>query len=265
MKQTINGQMLKSMVLSAAKYLDINRASVDALNVFPVPDGDTGTNMSLTLQSAAKELANVRSNKTADVAEAVSKGALRGARGNSGVILSQILRGICQVLKEQEEIDVKTFAQALKTGAEVAYGAVSQPKEGTILTVIRMVADCALAVRRKYSEFEDFFKELIEAGDSAVEITPTLLPVLKKAGVVDAGGKGLMCVLVGMQKALLGEAITGEVSFAIPESTSNDGNLEHMDILSLGKIEFAYCTEFSLSTSIKRPRWRTSKGLKNIF
>ena len=244
MKQTINGQMLKSMVLSAAKYLDINRASVDALNVFPVPDGDTGTNMSLTLQSAAKELANVRSNKTADVAEAVSKGALRGARGNSGVILSQILRGICQVLKEQEEIDVKTFAQALKTGAEVAYGAVSQPKEGTILTVIRMVADCALAVRRKYSEFEDFFKELIEAGDSAVEITPTLLPVLKKAGVVDAGGKGLMCVLVGMQKALLGEAITGEVSFAIPESTSNDGNLEHMDILSLGKIEFAYCTEF---------------------
>ena len=244
MKQTINGQMLKSMMLSAAKYLDINRASVDALNVFPVPDGDTGTNMSLTLQSAAKELANVRSNKTADVAEAVSKGALRGARGNSGVILSQILRGICQVLKEQEEIDVKTFAQALKTGAEVAYGAVSQPKEGTILTVIRMVADCALSIRRKYSEFEDFFKEIIEAGDSAVEITPTLLPVLKKAGVVDAGGKGLMCVLLGMQKALLGEAITGESSFIVPETTSSDGNIEHMDILSLGKIEFAYCTEF---------------------
>lgn len=244
MKKTINGQMLKSMVLSAAKYLDVNRASVDALNVFPVPDGDTGTNMSLTLQSAAKELAELRSNKTDEVAEAVSKGALRGARGNSGVILSQILRGICQVLKKEDEIDVKTFAQALKTGAEVAYGAVSQPKEGTILTVIRMVADSAQSARRKYAEFEDFFREIIEAGDAAVEITPTLLPVLKKAGVVDAGGRGLMCVLIGMQKALLGETITGETSFALPETVSSDNSLEHMDLLSLGNIEFAYCTEF---------------------
>lgn len=244
MRKTINGQLLKNMVLSAAKYLDVNRAQIDALNVFPVPDGDTGTNMSLTLQSAAKELGVVRSNKTADVCESVSKGALRGARGNSGVILSQILRGLCQTLKQAEEIDVKLFAQALKTGAEVAYGAVSQPKEGTILTVIRMIADSAQSIRRKYTDFEDFFREIIEAGDAAVEITPTLLPVLKKAGVVDAGGKGLMCVLVGMQKALLGETISGESSFVIPESVSNDSGFEHMDILSLGKIEFAYCTEF---------------------
>ena len=244
MKKTINGQMLKSMVLSATKYLDVNRAQIDALNVFPVPDGDTGTNMSLTLQSAAKEIANLRSNKTAEVAEAVSKGALRGARGNSGVILSQILRGICQVLKKEEEIDVKTFAQALKTGAEVAYGAVSQPKEGTILTVIRMVAESAQSVRRKCADFEEFFKEIIQAGNSAVDITPTLLPVLKKAGVVDAGGKGFMCVLVGMQKAVLGETVTGESSFMIPDSVASDSGLEHMDILSLGNIEFAYCTEF---------------------
>lgn len=244
MKKTINGQMLKSMVLSAAKYLDLNRASVDALNVFPVPDGDTGTNMSLTLQSAAKEIANLRSNKTSEVAEAVSKGALRGARGNSGVILSQILRGLCQILKQEEEIDLKTFAQALKTGAEVAYGAVSQPKEGTILTVIRMIAESAQSVRRKCADFEEFFKEIIQAGNAAVDITPTLLPVLKKAGVVDAGGKGLMCVLVGMEKALLGETITGESSFIIPDASASDGNFEHMDILSLGNIEFAYCTEF---------------------
>ena len=244
MKKTINGQMLKSMVLSAAKYLDVNRASVDALNVFPVPDGDTGTNMSLTLQSAAKEIANLRSNKTSEVAEAVSKGALRGARGNSGVILSQILRGLCQILKQEEEIDLKTFAQALKTGAEVAYGAVSQPKEGTILTVIRMIAESAQSVRRKCADFEEFFKEIIQAGNAAVDITPTLLPVLKKAGVVDAGGKGLMCVLVGMEKALLGETITGESSFIIPDASASDGNFEHMDILSLGNIEFAYCTEF---------------------
>ena len=244
MKKTINGQMLKSMMLSAAKYLDVNRASVDALNVFPVPDGDTGTNMSLTLQSAAKELANLRSNKTAEVAEAVSKGALRGARGNSGVILSQILRGLCQVLKQEEEIDLKTFAQALKTGAEVAYGAVSQPKEGTILTVIRMIAESAQSVRRKCNDFEEFFKEIIQAGNAAVDITPTLLPVLKKAGVVDAGGRGLMCVLVGMEKALLGETITGESSFIIPDAAATEGNFEHMDLLSLGNIEFAYCTEF---------------------
>ena len=244
MKKIINGQMLKSMMLSAAQYLDVNRASIDALNVFPVPDGDTGTNMSLTLQSAAKELANVRTNKTADVAEAVSKGALRGARGNSGVILSQILRGVCQVLKKEEEIDVKLFAQALKTGAEVAYGAVSQPKEGTILTVIRMIADAAQSLRRKYTDFETFFREIIKEGDAAVEITPTLLPVLKKAGVVDAGGKGLMCVLTGMEKALLGEAISVETSFVVPETATGDNNFEHMDLLSLGNIEFAYCTEF---------------------
>ncbi|MBQ6727845.1 MAG: DAK2 domain-containing protein [Clostridia bacterium] len=244
MKKIINGQMLKSMMLSAAQYLDVNRASIDALNVFPVPDGDTGTNMSLTLQSAAKELANVRTGTTADVAEAVSKGALRGARGNSGVILSQILRGVCQVLKKEEEIDVKLFAQALKTGAEVAYGAVSQPKEGTILTVIRMIADAAQSLRRKYTDFETFFREIIKEGDAAVEITPTLLPVLKKAGVVDAGGKGLMCVLTGMEKALLGEAISVETSFVVPETATSDNNLEHMDLLSLGNIEFAYCTEF---------------------
>ena len=242
MKKTINGQMLKNMVLSAAKYLDVNRAQIDALNVFPVPDGDTGTNMSLTLQSAAKELAAIRTNKTSDVAEAVSKGALRGARGNSGVILSQILRGMCQVLKQEEEVDVKTFSQALKTGAEVAYGAVSQPKEGTILTVIRMIAESAQSVRKKHADFEGFFTEIIQAGDAAVEITPTLLPVLKKAGVVDAGGKGFMCVLVGMEKALNGEAITDESAFVIPETASSDSSFEHMDILSLGKIEFAYCT-----------------------
>ena len=245
MNKTINGQMLKSMVLSASKYLEINRPQIDALNVFPVPDGDTGTNMSLTLQSAVKELSAIRSNATADVCEAVSKGALRGARGNSGVILSQIMRGMCQVLRNQEEIDVRVFAQALKSGAEVAYGAVSQPKEGTILTVIRMVAESAQSVRRKHSDFEGFFKEIIDAGNAAVDITPTLLPVLKKAGVVDAGGKGLMCVLIGMEKAINGESLAEETPIVLPETNvSGDNNFEHMDILSLGKIEFAYCTEF---------------------
>lgn len=245
MKKTINGQMFKSMVISAANFLDINRAQIDALNVFPVPDGDTGTNMSLTLKSAATELANVRTNKMEDVADAASKGALRGARGNSGVILSQIIRGMCQVIKKEDEIDVRVFSQALKMGAEVAYSAVSQPKEGTILTVIRMIAESAQSIRRKHTDFESYFKEIIAAGDAAVAITPTMLPVLKKAGVVDAGGKGLMCVLTGMEKAINGEAVDGDsAALVMPEVPKGNGEFEHMDIVSLSDIEFAYCTEF---------------------
>ncbi len=242
MKKTLNGSVFKQMILNAAKILELNRPVVDALNVFPVPDGDTGTNMSLTLQSALKEALACQSGKIVDLAEAVSKGALRGARGNSGVILSQILRGMCNVLKTEEEIDVKTFANALKSGAEVAYGAVSKPKEGTILTVIRMIAETAQSIRRKFPDFETFFKEIIEAGDAALELTPTLLPVLKKAGVVDAGGKGLMLVLEGMYKAVLGEAISGDV--VLPAEKTAEAGLEHADITNLADIEFAYCTEF---------------------
>ena len=242
MQKTINGAMLKSMILTAAKLLEVNRANIDALNVFPVPDGDTGTNMSLTIQSAVKELVNCRSNKIIDVAEAVSKGALKGARGNSGVILSQVLRGLCNVLKKEEEIEVKLFAQALISGAEIAYGAVSKPKEGTMLTVARMVAEHAQAIRGKHKDFETFLPEIIAEGNRAVELTPTLLPVLKKAGVVDAGGKGLMLLYEGMYKAIMGESVSEEV--VAPEVESADSLMEHADIMSLGDIEFAYCTEF---------------------
>ncbi|MBQ8426757.1 MAG: DAK2 domain-containing protein, partial [Clostridia bacterium] len=242
MQKTISGAMLKSMILTAAKLLEINRVNIDALNVFPVPDGDTGTNMSLTFQSAVKELLNCKSNKIADIAESVSKGALRGARGNSGVILSQVLRGFCNTLKKAEEIDTKLFSQALVAGAEVAYGAVSKPKEGTMLTVARMVAEHSQSVRGKHKDFETFLPEIISAGNNAVELTPTLLPVLKKAGVVDAGGKGLMCLYEGMYKALMGESVSADV--VVPDTKSNDAVMEHADIMSLGSIEFAYCTEF---------------------
>ncbi len=242
MQKTISGSMLKSMILTAAKLLEINRASIDALNVFPVPDGDTGTNMSLTFQSAVKELMNCKSNKIVDITEAVSKGALRGARGNSGVILSQVLRGFCNTLRSAEEIDTKLFSQALVAGAEVAYGAVSKPKEGTMLTVARMVAEHSQSVRGKHKDFETFLPEIISAGNNAVELTPTLLPVLKKAGVVDAGGKGLMCLYEGMFKALMGESVSEDV--VVPDTKSNDSVMEHADIMSLGNIEFAYCTEF---------------------
>ena len=242
MQKIINGAMLKSMIVTAAKLLEINKPKIDALNVFPVPDGDTGTNMSLTLQSAVKEVMNCQSNKLSDVAEAISKGALRGARGNSGVILSQVLRGFCNTVKNETEIDTKLFAAGLFSGAEVAYGAVSKPKEGTMLTVARMVAEHAQSVRSKHKDFETFFPEIIAKGNEAVELTPSLLPVLKKAGVVDAGGKGLMCLYEGMFKALMGETVTG-ADIAI-DTASSDTLMEHADIMSLGDIEFAYCTEF---------------------
>ena len=242
MQKTINGAMLRSMIMTAAKVLEINRVTVDSLNVFPVPDGDTGTNMSLTLQSAVKELVNCNSNKISAISDAVSRGALRGARGNSGVITSQILRGMCNVFKKVEEIDVKTFAQALMTGAEVAYGAVSKPKEGTMLTVIRMIAENAQTTRRRHVDFETFLPEIIKAGNEAVDLTPSLLPVLKKAGVVDAGVKVLMCILDGMYKAVIGETVSADIE--ISDAKSSETAMEHADIMSLGSIEFAYCTEF---------------------
>ena len=260
MQKTINGATLKSMIITGAKLLDVNKANVDALNVFPVPDGDTGTNMSLTIQSAVKEVVNCNSNKIADIAEAVIKGALRGARGNSGVITSQIVRGMFSVLKKTEEVDVKTFAQAIMTGAEVAYGAVTAPKEGTMLTVIRMMAEHASSCYRKAKDFESFFVEILSAGNKAVELTPSLLPVLKKAGVVDAGGKGLMFIFEGMNKALLGEVVSAE---SVVGSVSTADNLmEHADIMNLGDIEFAYCTEFFIINLKKKTTMADIERLK---
>ena len=192
MHKTINSTEFRKMILVGAKQLEINRAKVDALNVFPVPDGDTGTNMSLTMQSAVKELTACQSSVFAEVCSSISKGALRGARGNSGVILSQILKGICSVLGNcEKEVDTKTFAKAMEQGTKVAYGAVSVPKEGTILTVIRMMSEYAVKIASKKKNFEDFFKDVIEEGEKALALTPQLLPVLKKAGVVDSGGVGL--------------------------------------------------------------------------
>ncbi len=242
MQKIINGAMLKSMIITAAKLLEINRVNIDALNVFPVPDGDTGTNMSLTISSAVKGVMNCKSNNLSEVAEAISKGALRGARGNSGVILSQVLRGFCNSFNNLTEVDVKAFASALVSGAEIAYGAVSKPKEGTMLTVARMVAEHAESVRGKHKDFETFLPEIIKKGNEAVELTPSLLPVLKKAGVVDAGGKGLMCLYEGMYKALMGETVSGDD--IIQDANSSETAMEHADIMSLGSIEFAYCTEF---------------------
>ena len=241
--KTINAAMFTKMVMAAAKMLDINKEKINALNVFPVPDGDTGINMSLTMQSAVKELKNCKSNRMNDIADAVSKGALRGARGNSGVILSQVLSGICSAIRDCQTVDTKTLAKALKNATAVAYSAVSKPKEGTILTVSRMISEKAQESYRGKT-IEEFFAIIIEAGQAALEMTPQLLPVLKKAGVVDSGGMGLMTVYSGMNKAILGEEIEGEVSVDVETKPEKAEISDHADILNLGEIEFGYCTEF---------------------
>lgn len=250
MQKTINSTEFRKMVASGARMLEINRAKVDALNVFPVPDGDTGTNMSLTMQSAIREMNACSSNRFQEICDAVSKGALKGARGNSGVISSQIFRGICSVLKDTKDtFDTKTFAKAMEAGTKVAYSAVSIPKEGTILTVVRLMSESAGKLASKNKDFVDFFTALIEVGDEALAKTPELLPVLKKAGVVDSGGVGLMTIMRGFLAALTGEdigteSIPTEAKDAKKSDESAFGDNSDIINLDLGDIEFAYCTEF---------------------
>ena len=245
MHKTINSTEFRKMILVGAKQLELNRAKVDALNVFPVPDGDTGTNMSLTMQSAVKELSLCQSNGFAEICNSVSKGALKGARGNSGVITSQILKGICTVLgKAEKEVDTKTFAKAMEQGTKVAYSAVSVPKEGTILTVIRMMSEYAVKIASKKKNFEDFFKDLLAEGDKALALTPELLPVLKKAGVVDSGGMGLLTIFKGFNAALTGEEVAETVVEVNQGDESEFGDNSSIIGMELGEIQYAYCTEF---------------------
>ena len=251
MQKTVNSTEFRKMVASGARMLEINRAKVDALNVFPVPDGDTGTNMSLTLQSAVKEMNACTSNRFEEICDAVSKGALKGARGNSGVISSQIFRGICSVIRDtQDSFDTKTFAKAMEAGSKVAYKAVSIPKEGTILTVVRLMSESAGKLASKHKDFVEFLTALIAVGDEALAKTPELLPVLKKAGVVDSGGVGLMTIMRGFLAALSGDTTEiGEIpTEATAEMQKSDEDVfgDNSDIinLDLGDIEFAYCTEF---------------------
>ncbi len=250
MQKTINSTEFRKMVISGSRMLEINRAEIDARNVFPVPDGDTGTNMSLTMQSSVKEMNACASNRFQEICDAVSKGALKGARGNSGVISSQIFRGICSVIKDtKDSFDTKTFAKAIEAGSKVAYSAVSIPKEGTILTVVRLMAESAPKLASKHKDFIPFLTALIEVGDEALAKTPELMPVLKKAGVVDSGGMGLMTIMRGFLCALSGDE---SVMADIPTEASDSGRGEddvfgdNSDIvnLDLGDIEFAYCTEF---------------------
>lgn len=249
----IDGSKFKEILAGGARALDLNRDTVDGLNVFPVPDGDTGTNMSLTIASAMREANACDSVHAGDIASAFSKGALKGARGNSGVITSQIFKGFSVALDGKTEITVKLFADCLKRGTEIAYSAVTKPKEGTILTVIRQMAETASsAARSKKIEFEDFLKKIIDAGEEILQKTPEMLPVLKKAGVVDAGGRGLLTVFDGMYRTLVGldlVLISGErIKPEQLEAVSGESGKE-FDTLEndYENITFQYCTEFFIT------------------
>ena len=244
----IDGMMLKEMFSSGAALLTQNRESVDALNVFPVPDGDTGSNMSHTITAAIKEMNMKRYTAAADVADAVARGALKGARGNSGVILSQILRGIARGLAGHEDVDCALWVQAIRQGANTAYKAVMKPKEGTILTVIRVIAEDLERSGGKCETLEELFKLLLTSGDAILKKTPEMLPVLKQAGVVDSGGMGLMVIFRGMYAALTGETVEIDDGSSANAAQSMPGEYvdDHGD-LRVEDITFGYCTEFIVS------------------
>lgn len=251
MQKNINGAMFRKMVLAASNLLEENKKLVDALNVFPVPDGDTGTNMSMTLKSATKEVNSCANNNLDALGEALAKGALRGARGNSGVILSQILKGMSTIIVQCEELTTKTFAKAMKEGADVAYQAVTKPKEGTILTVVRVMAESALAISKKVSDFEEFFKQVLDKGEDILQQTPDMLPPLKKAGVVDSGGRGLVVIFTGFYKAIINDE---SVKFEFNDTAVTMEKIKsfHASLCDISQIEFAYCTEFMIVNMHKK-------------
>ncbi len=239
----VDGTLLKKCFVGAANNLELNKKEVDALNVFPVPDGDTGTNMSLTMQSAIKQILDIDEISTEKVASAASNGSLMGARGNSGVILSQLFRGFANGLKNQNKVDTKVLANAFKLAADTAYKAVMKPTEGTILTVAREIGQEALNLSKEEQDIIKFMRKIIEYGNVVLNKTPEMLPVLKQAGVVDAGGKGLMVVLIGAYKALITD---GDVKF---ESLSEEkmADIRPVESIDVEDIKFGYCTEFIIN------------------
>lgn len=244
----IDGLMLKEMFISGAYELENNKESVNALNVFPVPDGDTGTNMSATIMSAVSEVNKLQKITIQSVVNAAALGSLMGARGNSGVILSQLMRGFSKSLKEKETISTRDFSNAIKEGANIAYRAVMKPTEGTILTVARESADRALEISKTENDFENFIEKVFEQSQISLNRTPNLLPVLKQAGVVDAGGKGLVLIYSGMLKRLKG--IPVELNGELKADNKKPITYENLDT---SDIKFGYCTEFFIKTKNGNP------------
>ena len=234
---TIDALLLRKMFLSGAKNLEIRKNWINELNVFPVPDGDTGTNMTMTIMSAAGDVNALPNPTIDDLAKAISSGSLRGARGNSGVILSQLLRGFTNAIRDHSELDGELIVAAMQKAVETAYKAVMKPKEGTILTVARVMYEKAQDVEDK-EDLDNLFQVILTSGDEALAMTPELLPVLKEAGVVDSGGQGLMTVMHGMVDAFNGLELN--LDFIAPET-----NVQTVrEPISTDDIKFGYCTEF---------------------
>ena len=236
---SINTEVLSKMFLAGAKNLDAKKEWINELNVFPVPDGDTGTNMSMTIMSAAREVSALENPTMAQLSKAISSGSLRGARGNSGVILSQLFRGFCKVIASYDEVTVSVLSDAFQKAVETAYKAVMKPKEGTILTVAKGAADKALEMVDETEDLVVFCDEVIKHADYVLSQTPEMLPVLKQAGVVDSGGQGLMQVLKGAYDSLLGKEIDYEI-----EDASKGSGVVKISAETEKEIKFGYCTEF---------------------
>ena len=244
--KSVDAALLQKAVLAAAKGLEAKKEWINELNVFPVPDGDTGTNMTMTIMAAAREVAAIENPTMESIAKALSSGSLRGARGNSGVILSQLFRGFTKEIKESNEITVTTLANAFTRATETAYKAVMKPKEGTILTVAKGMAEKAVDLATQTDDVIDFLTQVIEEGDYVLSQTPEMLPVLKQAGVVDSGGQGLMQVMKGGLDGLLGKGIPFD---AVAPVSGNEGSAKPKvaagsDDLSTSDIKYGYCTEF---------------------
>lgn len=241
--KTINAELLTKMFLAGAANLEAKKEFINELNVFPVPDGDTGTNMTLTIMSAAKEVSALSEPDMLSVSKAISSGSLRGARGNSGVILSQLLRGFTKEIREHKEIDVEILATACERATATAYKAVMKPKEGTILTVAKGAAEKARELAETTDDLEVFIEAVIEEAKNVLAKTPDMLPVLKEAGVVDSGGQGLLEVMNGAYDAFLGK----EIDYSAIEASSGT-TMVKPGAQAQADIKFGYCTEFIIMT-----------------
>lgn len=247
---TINAETLQKMFIAGAKNLEAKKEWINELNVFPVPDGDTGTNMTLTIMSAAKEVGAITEPKMETIAKAISTGSLRGARGNSGVILSQLFRGFTREIKKVDQIDVDVLSRACVKAVETAYKAVMKPKEGTILTVAKGMADKSCELVGESDDLVHVIDEIIKHGDYVLSQTPEMLPVLKQAGVVDSGGQGLMTVIKGAFDALLGK----EIDYTLePVQTAGTKVTEEVPMDDV-EIKFGYCTEFIINLDKEMPK-----------
>jgi uncharacterized protein len=238
---TMNGQQFYNMVVNASNKLEENKEFVNSLNVFPVPDGDTGTNMSMTFKAAVLEIENISGNNIGEISKKLAKGALMGARGNSGVILSQIFRGIAKGLENKSQVNSAEFANSLLEGSKSAYKAVMRPTEGTILTIIRSSGECA--IKSNSTDICALMKEVCEYSEDILNKTPDMLPVLKKAKVVDAGGMGLLIIFKGMYEALL-----QNINFEINKSVTENTKKASPEFIMQEKIKYGYCTEFFILT-----------------